>query len=328
LASADIEGNTLSDDQARQLVTNQLTLPPAQRHLQQGVKNVVEAMQAIAVSAHQPFTLTEQWIKEQNCLVLRDLELPENVVPGEYTTAQFTAGAFKSAPPQDVAYLVGRLVDGLNDVLRESVQRPGNSEAQRFFWSFFAAALGHLYITWIHPFGDGNGRTARLVEYALLAHSGVVPTISAGLLANHYYKTRQIYYGELVGASRRHDGVTGFIRYAAEGFVDMLREQIEQIRTLQRRIAWESYVYGVFEDENQVAMTDRRRRVALALPEDGWLTYKQIQALTPQLAQLYAAVGQRTCARDMDDLVSRGLVRKQKATFSSAVGIIDVFRAA
>ncbi len=26
------------------------------------------------------------------------------------------------------------------------------------------AVLAHLYIAWIHPFGDGNGRTARLAK--------------------------------------------------------------------------------------------------------------------------------------------------------------------
>ena len=42
------------------------------------------------------------------------------------------------------------------------------------------ATLAHLYIAWIHPFGDGNGRTARLVEFMLLSRAGV-PSPSAHL---------------------------------------------------------------------------------------------------------------------------------------------------
>ncbi|NOY75701.1 MAG: hypothetical protein GXP32_07900 [Kiritimatiellaeota bacterium] len=32
--------------------------------------------------------------------------------------------------------------------------------------------LAHVYIAWIHPFGDGNGKTARLMEFYLLLRSG------------------------------------------------------------------------------------------------------------------------------------------------------------
>ena len=35
------------------------------------------------------------------------------------------------------------------------------------------ASLVHLYLAWIHPFGDGNGRTARLCEFLVLVTSGV-----------------------------------------------------------------------------------------------------------------------------------------------------------
>jgi Fic/DOC family len=35
------------------------------------------------------------------------------------------------------------------------------------------AILAHLYIAWIHPFGDGNGRAARLMELRILLEAGV-----------------------------------------------------------------------------------------------------------------------------------------------------------
>ena len=51
------------------------------------------------------------------------------------------------------------------------------------------AVLAHLYFVWIHPFGDGNGRTARLIEFAILVRAGV-PAPCAHLLSNHYNATR------------------------------------------------------------------------------------------------------------------------------------------
>ena len=41
------------------------------------------------------------------------------------------------------------------------------------------AMMAHLYLAWIHTFGDGNGRTARLLEFLILARSGKVPLPAA-----------------------------------------------------------------------------------------------------------------------------------------------------
>ena len=52
------------------------------------------------------------------------------------------------------------------------------------------AITAHLYLIWIHPFGDGNGRLARLVEFTILLKSGI-PSIAAHLLSNHYNATAE-----------------------------------------------------------------------------------------------------------------------------------------
>ncbi|HSY16221.1 MAG TPA: hypothetical protein VK816_09555, partial [Jatrophihabitantaceae bacterium] len=41
-----------------------------------------------------------------------------------------------------------------------------------------AAILSHLFIAWMHPFGNGDGRTARLVGVQILSESGVVPLVA------------------------------------------------------------------------------------------------------------------------------------------------------
>ena len=63
-----------------------------------------------------------------------------------------------------------------------------------------SAILAHLYLAWIHPFGDGNGRSARLLEFGVLL-TGRVPTVAAHLLANFYNDTRSEYYRQLRIAS-------------------------------------------------------------------------------------------------------------------------------
>ena len=95
------------------------------------------------------------------------------------------------------------------------------------------ATLAHLYIAWIHPYGDGNGRTARLVEFMLLARAGI-PFPSAHLMSSHFNLTRNRYYRELDRSSRvsgrgggndRGDAF-GFVEDAVQGFVDGLADQM------------------------------------------------------------------------------------------------------
>jgi len=82
---------------------------------------------------------------------------------------------------------------------------------------------------WIHPFGDGNGRTARLVEFQILLQAGI-PSPAAHLLSNHYKQTRTEYYRQLATASRSGGNILPFIEYAVGGFVDGLKEQLALIR--------------------------------------------------------------------------------------------------
>ena len=100
-------------------------------------------------------------------------------------------------PAGDCEFLVERLCEWLNgdDFARCDDRR------ETFLRAFLRAVLAHVYIAWIHPFGDGNGRTARLVEFAILTAAGV-PAISAHLLSNHYNATRDAYYRQLNQASR------------------------------------------------------------------------------------------------------------------------------
>ncbi len=79
--------------------------------------------------------------------------------------------------------------------------------------------MAHLYIAWIHPFGDGNGRTARFLEVKILLRAGI-PTVAAHLLSNHYNATRSAYYRQLQRASASGGYVAPFIQYALQGFID------------------------------------------------------------------------------------------------------------
>jgi hypothetical protein len=59
---------------------------------------------------------------------------------------------------------------------------------QSFQEQVIHATVAHACIAMIHPFGDGNGRTARLIEFYTLLLKGVLDIVRANLLEMSWYK--------------------------------------------------------------------------------------------------------------------------------------------
>lgn len=61
------------------------------------------------------------------------------------------------------------------------------------------------------------------------------------------------------------------------------------------------------------------------MPEDRWITAREATELTARLARLYGKVGERTPARDLNDLFNFGLVQKDKRLYRARRGVIRAF---
>ncbi|MGH2823431.1 MAG: Fic family protein, partial [Thermoleophilaceae bacterium] len=171
------------------------------------------------------------------------------------------------------------------------------------------AAVAHLYIAWVHPFGDGNGRTARLVEFGILTAAGV-PSVAAHLQSNHYNATRDAYYRQLDYASKSGGDLQRFLLYAAQGFVDGLQQQLDYVHQLIFEISWRSYVDDAFAGEDTPAPR-RQRQLVFGLPPDGWVSRADVPTLSPELASAYAGKGAKTVTRDLNALEQRGLIERE-----------------
>lgn len=172
-----------------------------------------------------------QLIKDFNRLILKDLKLEEGVVAGEIRKVSFGVAPYKGAPAAECEHLLERLCGWLSG---PDFQSP--DEDRRIITALVKAIIAHLYLEWIHPFGDGNGRTGRLIEFLILVSSGV-PSPAAHLLSNQYNLTRTEYYHQLDRSSKSGGNPLPFIEYALRGFVDGLRSQLCDIRNQQWNIA-------------------------------------------------------------------------------------------
>ena len=281
LGTTAIEGHTLSEDEVRKLVDGELELPPSQEYLARAADNIIEAFNEIKNGLLDGSTppLNPEILAEYNRAILREHPLEEGVVPGEIPAHSITVGRYRGAPREDCAFLMELLYDWLNG----QTFLPNTPE-----WSIpialIKAMAAHLYMAWIHPFGDGNGRTARLMELRILMEAGV-PMPAAHLLSNHYNLTRDEYYRRLDAASRTPTGVPEFLEYALRGFVDGLHDQLAKVREQQYTDRWEQYVYEAFAGKDTA--TDRRRReLALAISHaSGAVSRQALRHLTPELAE-------------------------------------------
>ena len=242
-------------------------------------------------------------IKELNVLVLHDLPLKEDVSPGQIRDYDVGVGRYRGAPQQDCEYLLTKLCGWLN------IESFLPNEELRIASGVLKAIVAHLYLAWIHPFGDGNGRTARLVEFQLLLLSGV-PTAAAHLLSNHYNLTRTEYYRQLDLASRSGGNVFPFIQYALQGLKDGLDEQLQTIRAQQFHVFWMNHVHSSFR--HKVNPTDmRRRQLVVDLSEETEpVPIVRLRYLSPRIAEAYAGKTDRTIQRDVTVLESMNLIRR------------------
>ena len=373
-ATTAIENNTLTEEQVGQALDGTLDLPPSQGYLGQEVVNILDACRDIRdrIMAGTAPRLTRKWIADANRAVLRGLEevLGEGVVPGEVPAFHVGVGRYRAAPREDCDYLLDRLCRWLDeddvpgprtgaaggDVSQGGPSQRGHAGAptdaadpavgtprrvfqdarrRRMAEGILKATLAHLYIAWIHPYGDGNGRTARLVEFMLLARAGV-PFPSAHLMSNHFNLTRNRYYRELDRSSRvgghgrddEHGDAFGFVEYAVRGFVDGLADQCRYIEQVQMELAWEHFVFQTFRQGKQTLAARRRREVVLALSAlDKPVRKRDVPALTSQVAHMYADRTGKTLTRDLNWLVGAGLIERGPEGYRARMERMKAFRA-
>ncbi len=309
-ATTAIEGNTLTEDEVVEHLQGQLKLPRSQEYLTREVDNIVTTYNKIAremLDGDGTRELTPAKVSEYNRLILDGLDLEEGVVPGELAHKRPGVGRYLAPDRGDCDYLLDRLCEWLNS----DFDSP--DEDMAIPYAIIKAVMAHLYIAWIHYFGDGNGRTARCAEVQVLAASGLVPTPAGHLLSNHYNITRDEYYRQLDASSREHAGnPIPFLMYAIRGLVDELREQLQIVWNQLYADRWEQHVYQQFGDARTPPHIRQRQLVLDLSKQKEPVPRGKLRELSPKVAAAYATRGEKTLTRDLNALVQRGLIRHDK----------------
>ena len=318
-ATTAIEGNSLTEAEI-QRIADGASLAPSKKYQEQEVRNVLDAMnhllQAVAVDGSVPL-ITTDLVRQFHSAVGRDLGEQFDAIPGRFRTDERVVGPYKCPGAQDVPELINRLCEWLPRGFGFASGR------QTFAEAVVQAIVTHVYLEWIHPFGDGNGRTGRLLEFYILLRAGN-PDIASHILSNFYNETRPEYYRHLHRANKERD-LTAFISYALQGYYDGLRECLSTIQNSMFEVAWKYLVHGRFAEHRHRKRTvlKRRRDLMLSLrPTENGLSVSEIAVLTPELARLYAGLSTRTLLRDLDALKQMELVIELHGRFKPNLGLL------
>ncbi|XP_078083162.1 protein adenylyltransferase FICD [Mustelus asterias] len=168
-----IEGNTLTLSEIRHIIETRYAVPG---------KSLVEQNEVIGVDAAMKY-LNKSLVSRIGSVNIDDiLQIHKRVLgyvdpveAGRFRTNQVFVGHHIPPHPRDVRKQMQELIQWLN------------SEEAMSLHPVEFAALAHYKLVYIHPFVDGNGRTARLLMNLILMQAGYPPvTIRKEQRAEYY----------------------------------------------------------------------------------------------------------------------------------------------
>jgi len=193
---------------------------------------------------------------------------------------------------------------------------------QGFHETVIQAIVAHVYLEWIHPFGDGNGRTGRLLEFYILLRGGN-PDIASHILSNHYNQTRSEYYHQIYNASNTRD-LTEFIEYALMGFRDGLDETLKIIQSSLMSMTWQKLIFDRFAKRKYThkEVFNRQRNLMLEFPPNQEFTIDEVSLINPMIAKTYGGLSERTLKRDLDELIKMELMEYHGKKYKASTWLV------
>ncbi len=314
-ATTAIEGNTLTDEDIKRLMEGE-KMPPSKEYQEIEVRNILDAFNELleeVIQKNEASLITPDLLRRFQKMVGKNLGEHFAAIPGQFRNSDVVVGTYRCPDHRDVPALVEELCNWLKKEFGY-----GNVK-QTFSEVVVQAIVTHIYIEWIHPFGDGNGRTGRLVEFYILLRGGN-PDIASHILSNHYNQTRSNYYRQIEKATATAD-LTNFIEYALLGFRDGLQQTLEIIQKSQFVNSWQKFIYDKFHDVHitKKDVFKRQRTLALELPMDRGVTLIEIPNISIKLARMYSNLSERTVLRDLEKLLELDIVIRSNGIFFANV---------
>jgi Fic family protein len=282
-----IEGNRLTQEQVEKVLSEDQHFPGRERD-QDEVKGYYAALDEGERAARRGGPVEEADVKRLHALVMNGGKA--RVKPTPYRDGQ---NVIRDSRTRNIVYMPPEAKDvpELMDQLMHWINQPDDLPVP------IRAAIAHYQYATIHPYFDGNGRTARLLT-TLILHLGGYDLKGLYALEEYYALNLRDYYEALtIGPSHNYymgraaADITKWIAYFVQGMASSFQKVEAQARAEAGR--------GSTDQTKVLRNLDARQRKVLTLFEQSReLTAKEIGALfgfqprtTTQLCQRWVEAG-------------------------------------
>jgi Fic family protein len=303
-----VEGNELTKDQAAALMYAQGTGAPEDLGEQVGViargrdiqevvnyREVLKWIDEWGNYQTRSIEYTEHLLKTLHTLTVRNILPAEQV--GHYRTAQVvirsaTDGSVVFRPPMflQIPTAINELMQWLNN--------PANKDIH----PVIRAGIVHYELVRIHPFIEGNGRTARAFSLLVLYAEGydVKKMFS---IEEYFDKDIDGYYRALQSVQQSNSqDMTYWLEYFCFGLAVELDRVKQQVQKLSQDAKLKDRLGGV-----QIALSERQIAILEMIQQKKNATTADVQKILPLISA-------DTILRDLKDMMNKGLLKKEGVT--------------
>lgn len=171
----------------------------------------------------------------------------------------------------------------------------------------------HYHFAAMHPFMDGNGRTARAVEALMLQRAQLTDNAFIAM-SNYYYDEKDSYLASLAEVRRRNHDLTPLLVFGLKGIALQCQRLYTEIRWHMERALFRNMMYDLFnrlESTRKRVIKDRQielLKVLLEVEKMDWSQFYQkvtvVYKNTPSMS--------KTIGRDLNSLLQLGAIEIKK----------------
>lgn len=296
-----LEGNRLSFDQAKKVIGGERVVA-RDRDVWEVInyRNVLDYIDKLGKLAKVRSSSEEEKVKYSQTVLKKIHKLTVKKILdakncGKYRTKKVVIKnlktnevVFRPVPPVEIKFQMEDFFDWLNSSKASQVH------------SVLKAGIAHFELARIHPFIDGNGRTARAFAILILflENYDIKKLFS---LEEHFDKEALSYYQALTSGSVHRGDLTLWLEY----FTDVLGVELVRVKEKVLRLSLD----GQLKDRlgRQIALSERQIKAVEYLKAHDGLLMKEAK-------KIIIGISEDTILRDLKDLIKKGIVRKTGRT--------------
>lgn len=297
-----LEGSGLTLNEAQRIVDGE-KIAAGEREVQEVInyRNVLRYLEEVGKEAEKDpvFTFKESQLLRIHSLVVERVIAKADA--GKFRNVQVVLKnsgngevVFRPPPAPEVPFYVEELLNWLNQTKGQEIH------------PVFCAGIGLYFLYTVHPFIEGNGRTARgFANLVLFVRGYGVKRLFS--LEEYFDSHSQEYYQALSASDKTHShlfqrDLTPWLEF----FTLALAAELARVKETVKKISVDSKLKDILGGK-QVVLSERQVSLMEYIEEYGEIKMADAKEIVPM-------VSGDTLLRDLMDLIKKGILRKKGST--------------